>query len=76
MEKTIKITFTEKGKNISTSSTMDRDLSVYSAISAMEALIEGLKNKLGEYMHENMITPESDGFAERIKDISINDLAS
>ena len=73
MEKTITITFTEKGRNITTSSTMDKDITAYSAVSALEALVEGIKYKLGEYMKENSITPETPGFAKKIANIKIAD---
>jgi ribulose bisphosphate carboxylase small subunit len=73
MEQTITITFTEKGKTITTSSTMDKNITAYSAVSALEALSEGIKHKLGEYMQLNGITPETPGFFKKIEKIKISD---
>lgn len=73
MEQTITITFTEKGKTITTSSMMDKNITAYSAVSALEAAAEAIKYKLGRYMRAKGITPETPGFAQKIQNIKISD---
>ncbi len=73
-QKKIEITFSEIGSKITTSSTMNKDLTVYSIVTALESLSEGLKHKLGWYMEKNNITPDDEDFTTIISEIKISDL--
>lgn len=73
-QKKIEITFSEIGSKITTSSTMNKDLTVYSIVTALESLSEGLKYKLGWYMEKNNITPDDEDFTTIISEIKISDL--
>lgn len=72
--KKIEIIFTEEGRTMTSSSTMDKDLSVYSVVTALDSLVEGLKYKLGEYMHLISMNPKDKGFAEKIQSVTIKEL--
>ena len=73
--KKIEITFFELDKQVTTSATMNQYLSVYEAVTALEAMSEGLKDQLVKYMRVNCITPDDDDFDELVKDITIKDLS-
>ena len=73
-EKKIEIVFKVEGETITSSSTMNKDLSVYSIVTAMESLIGGLKYKLTEYLHSNRIMPEDEDFHSVIQNITVKDL--
>lgn len=58
---------------MTSSSTMNKDLTVYEVVTALDSLSECLKSKLVEYMNNNDIIPDDENFTE-ISNITIQDL--
>ena len=73
-EKKIEITFSEKGEKMTTSSVLNKNLTVYEVVTALEALSSGLKSKIVEYVEINNITKDIENFNEIISKITIQDL--
>lgn len=73
-EKKIELTFSEKNGKTTVSSVMNKDLTVYEVVNALDALSEALKNKIADYVYINNITQDHENINGIIKNITIQDL--
>lgn len=72
--KKIEITFSVSENTTTIRSVVHKNLTVYNAVTSLESLAEGLKLKLGQYMKEKAITPETKNFHAVVEGITIEDL--